>query len=150
MWLFALAAAIGAALAYFLDPTSGRRRRAMTAQRVPGFVRHRGRDAARLGRTASAEAYGLKQKATHLRERPKDDLDDATIAHKVETELFRPADVPKGQINVNVQEGVVQLRGEVPSPDMIEDLVGKARSIQGVREVENLLHLPGSQAPTHF
>jgi osmotically-inducible protein OsmY len=149
MWLFALAAAIGAALAYFFDPTSGRRRRATTAQRVPGFFRHRGREAARMGRAASAEAYGLKQKATHLRERPKGDLDDATIAHKVETELFRPADVPKGQINVNVQDGVVQLRGEVPSPDLIEDLVDKARSIQGVRDVENLLHLPGTPAPTH-
>ncbi|MDQ4030682.1 MAG: BON domain-containing protein [Actinomycetota bacterium] len=148
MW-FALAAAAGAALAFFLDPTSGRRRRATAAQRVPGFFRHRSREAGRLGRSVSAEAYGLKQKATHLRERPKGDLDDATIAHKIETELFRPADVPKGQINVNVQEGVVQLRGEVPNPDMIDDLVAKARSIQGVRDVENLLHLPGTPAPTH-
>ena len=147
--LFALAAAAGAALAFFLDPTSGRRRRALVAQRVPGFFRHRGRQAGRLGRAASAEAYGLKQKATHLREQPKGDLDDVTIAHKVETELFRPADVPKGQINVNVQDGVVQLRGEVPSPDLIDDLVRKTRTIQGVREVENLLHLPGSPAPTH-
>lgn len=148
MW-FALAAAAGAALAFFLDPTSGRRRRAMVGQRVPGFFRHRGRQAGRLGRAVSAEAYGLKQKATHLRERPKGDLDDATIAHKVETELFRPADVPKGQINVNVQDGVVQLRGEVPTHDLIDDLARKARSIQGVREVENLLHLPGTPAPTH-
>jgi osmotically-inducible protein OsmY len=57
--------------------------------------------------------------------------------------------VPKGRINVNVQNGVVQLRGEVPESSMIDDLVEKARSIQGVREVENLLHLPGTPAPTH-
>ena len=148
MW-FALAAAVGAALAFFLDPTSGRRRRVTVGQRVPAFFRHRGRDLGRIGRTVSAETYGLKQKATHLREEPKGDLDDATLAHKVETELFRPADVPKGQINVNVQHGVVQLRGEVPDPDMIHDLVRKARAIGGVREVENLLHLPGTPAPTH-
>ena len=147
--LFALAAAAGAALAYFLDPTSGRRRRAAVGQRVPGFFRHRSREAARMSRGVSAQAYGLKQKATHLRERPKGELDDATIAHKVETEIFRPADVPKGQINVNVQDGVVQLRGEVPDPSMIDDLVGKTRTIQGVRDVENLLHLPGTPAPTH-
>jgi osmotically-inducible protein OsmY len=67
----------------------------------------------------------------------------------VETILFRDADVPKGQINVNVQDGVVQLRGEVPRPEMIEDLVGKARSVQGVRDVENLLHLPGTPAQMH-
>jgi osmotically-inducible protein OsmY len=67
----------------------------------------------------------------------------------VETELFRPADVPKGQINVNVENGVVVLRGEVDSWDMVDDLVGRAREVQGVRDVENLLHLPGQPAPTH-
>ena len=40
------------------------------------------------------------------------DYDDATLAHKVETELFRPADAPKGQVSVNVNDGVVELRGE--------------------------------------
>ena len=37
--------------------------------------------------------------------------DDATLAHKVETELFRPADAPKSQVSVNVNDGVVELRG---------------------------------------
>ena len=68
---------------------------------------------------------------------------------KVETEIFRGPDVPKGQINVNVQEGVVQLRGEVPNPDMLDDLVEKTRKVQGVRDVESLLHLPGAPAPMH-
>ena len=57
-------------------------------------------------------------------------------------------DVPKGQIDVNVQEGVVQLRG-VPRPELIDELVSRVRKINGVREVESLLHLPGAQAPMH-
>ena len=89
----------------------------------------------------------MKQKATHVREEPKD-FDDVTLARKVETEIFRDADVPKGQINVNAEGGVVYLRGEVEQPDMIEELESKARDVQGVREVENLLHLPGQEAPT--
>ena len=76
-------------------------------------------------------------------------LKKQTLTRKVETELFRPADVPKGQININVQRGIVQLRGEVPEPEMIRDLVEQARGIAGVREVENLLHLPGMPAPMH-
>jgi osmotically-inducible protein OsmY len=72
-----------------------------------------------------------------------------TLAHKVETELFRPADVPKGQININVQRGIVQLRGEVPQEEMIHDLADRARHIAGVLEVENLLHLPGTPARMH-
>ena len=89
----------------------------------------------------------MKQKATHLREEPKD-FDDVTLARKVETEIFRPEDAPKGSVNVNVENGVVYLRGEVERPELIDDLVGRARSVQGVREVENLLHLPGTPAPT--
>ena len=137
-----------AALTYFFDPQQGRTRRAQLQQRLPAFLRRGGRDAARLGGAASAEAYGLKQKATHRSEEPKD-FNDETLAAKVETELFRDADVPKGQINVNAQDGVVQLRGEVPSEDMISTLVDKARSVQGVADVENLLHTPGTPAPMH-
>lgn len=142
-------AAGGALLLFFFDPSSGRTRRARIVQRVPALLRSGGRALGRLGRTAGAEAYGLKQKATHLREEPKEDLNDPTIEAKVETELFRDPEVPKGQINVNVQEGVVQLRGEVTSHELIEDLVEKARRVQGVRDVESLLHLPGAPAPTH-
>lgn len=145
--LIGLGAAI-AALTYFFDPQQGRTRRAQLQQRLPALFRGGGREAARLGRTASAEAYGLKQKVTRRGEEPKD-FNDETLAAKVETEIFRDADVPKGQINVNAQDGVVQLRGEVPSEDMISTLVDKARSVQGVADVENLLHTPGQPAPMH-
>jgi len=33
------------------------------------------------------------------------------------------------------------------SAEMIEELVSKARKVQGVQEVENLLHTPGQAAP---
>ena len=148
MQLLALGAAIGAAVAYFFDPQSGRRRRAVTRDRTAAFFRRRARESARAGRAVAAEAYGVSQKAQHLKEEPKG-FDDVTLARKVETEIFRDADVPKGQINVNVQEGVVQLRGEAPTPDMLTELVEKAPKVQGVRDVENLLHLPGAEAPMH-
>jgi BON domain len=146
--LIAVAAGVGA-LTYFFDPQAGRGRRAQLKQQLPAFFRRRLRDVGRLGRAASSEAYGLKQKAVHRREEPKEQPNDETLAAKVETELFRDADVPKGQININAQDGVIQLRGEVPDESMIEDLVEKARSIQGVHDVENLLHTPGQPAPMH-
>src|SRR6266487_3188477 len=122
---------------YFFDPVSGKRRRKMTVDRTLGFFRHRVRDAGRLGRGVAAEAYGISQKATHLREEPKPQPDDVTLGHKVETEIFRDKDVPKGDVNVNAENGVVYLRGEVEQPDVIRDLEEKARKVQGVREVEN-------------
>ena len=91
--LFALGAAMGAALEYFFDPDAGKRRRSMTRDRVLGFFRRAGRKAERAGQGAKSQAYGLSQKVAHLKERPKEQPDDATLARKVETELFRGADV---------------------------------------------------------
>ncbi len=76
--------------------------------------------------------------------------DDATLKDKVESELFRDEHEVKGAISVNAQEGVVQLRGELPSQDLIDALVDKTRQIHGVRDVESLLHLPGTEAPMHL
>jgi osmotically-inducible protein OsmY len=50
---------------------------------------------------------------------------------------------------VNAQEGIVQLRGELPSQGLIDALVARTKQIHGVREVENLLHTTGTEAPMH-
>ena len=75
--------------------------------------------------------------------------DDATLKAKVESELFRAEHEVKGAVNVNAQEGIVQLRGELPSQDLIDALVDRAGRIHGVRDVENLLHTTGTEAPMH-
>jgi osmotically-inducible protein OsmY len=140
---FAFAGLIGAALAYFFDRDNGRKRRKEAIKRSAKAFRQTGRK----GQVVAAQAQGLKQKATHLKEREKPQPDDVTLARKVESEIFRGPDVPKGQINVNVEDGVVYLRGELDQPDLIEDLGTQARKVKGVRAVENLLHVPGQEAP---
>lgn len=148
MGVFALGGALGALLAYFFDPQSGARRRHVALDRTAAFFRSGGRHAARTGRGVAAEAYGVSQKVQHFKETPKD-FDDATLTDKIRSEVFRHRDLPKGKLNINVQNGVVQLRGEVPRAELIEELVDLTRKVQGVREVESLLHLPGTQAPMH-
>src|SRR5215216_2832068 len=127
-----LVAAIGAALMYFFDPADGTRRRHVAADRVSHGTR-----------AVGSTAHAVKQKATHFREEEKPDPNDATLKEKVESEIFREEGVPKGQINVNAENGVVFLRGEVEQPELIEELEKQARKVQGVTSVENLLHLPG-------
>jgi osmotically-inducible protein OsmY len=143
MPLYVLAAAIGAAIAYLFDRDNGRRRRKLFIDKA-GKVTRQGRQRVQ---DAAAQAEGLKQKATHLSEQEKPQPDDVTLARKVESEIFRDADVPKGKINVNVEDGVVYLRGELEQPDLIQDLEAQARKVQGVQGVENLLHAPGQEAP---
>jgi gas vesicle protein len=148
MGVFAIGGAIGALLAYFFDPSSGARRRNMARDRFLAFFRSGGRRAARAGRGVAADAYGVSQRVQHLKEQPKD-FDDATLADKIRSEVFRDRNIPKGKINVNVQDRVAQLRGEVSRPELIDELVEQTRKVQGVEAVENLLHLPGTQAPMH-
>jgi hypothetical protein len=145
---FGVGAAVAFVAAWFLDPSNGKRRRHVTRDRVLALFRGGGRKTARLGRNVTAQGYGVVKKATHLHEQPKE-FDDATLKAKVETEIFRDADAPKGLVDVNAQNGIVQLRGEVDSPELIDDLVKRTRKIQGVREVENLLHTRGAPAPMH-
>jgi osmotically-inducible protein OsmY len=139
-------AALGAAFAYFFDPDSGKRRRKVAVDRLAGLSRRHGK---RLARASASRASGLTKKAAHRREQPKPQPDDVTLARKVESEIFRHADVPKGKIDVNAENGKIVLRGEADSAEMIEQLVGKAREVHGVQDVENLLHTPGQPARMH-
>jgi osmotically-inducible protein OsmY len=125
---------LGAALKYFFDPESGESRRAMVQSRLRGLFR---------------QGEHLGQKAKSRVKTSKEPTDDVTLARKVESEIFSDEEVPKGQINVNAENGKIVLRGEVGQQEMIRDLEKRARSVQGVSDVENLLHLPGAEAPMH-
>jgi osmotically-inducible protein OsmY len=148
MQLLALGAVLGGLLAYFFDPQQGKRRRREAGDRTAAFLRARARETARAGRGVAADAYGVSQKVQHLKEEPKD-FDDATLADKVRSEALRRTEISAEGVSVNVQDGVVQLRGELERPELIDELVDRVRSVQGVRDVENLLHLPGTEAPMH-
>jgi osmotically-inducible protein OsmY len=139
-------AAIAAAVTYFFNPQEGARRRAEARDRIAGFFRSRVREGEQLKQSASAQAEELADQAKELAQEPEPD--DVTLTQKVESEIFRDVDVPKGQINVNAENGKIYLRGEVGKPELIEDLEQRARKVQGVQDVENLLHLPGTEAPS--
>ena len=144
---FAAAAFVGAMLAYFFDPVSGKRRRVMTFDRVSAFFRHGARQAGRMGRAVGAEGYGAYQKVSHMRPVPKNGMDDVTLAHKVEAEVFRGFHDLKGRINVSAEYGVVVLRGEVDRVDQIEEVELAARRVPEVSDLRNMLHVVGTPAP---
>lgn len=73
---------------------------------------------------------------------------DRTLADKVSTEIFRREDAPKGSVNVSAVDGIVYLRGEVPTAEEIGRLVNDTLSVTGVLRVENMLHTPGTATPT--
>jgi osmotically-inducible protein OsmY len=142
--------AAGALVAYFMDPQSGARRRSVLRDRIAAFFRGQKREAESQARYAAGKAEGVAHKAKQavpgVGGKDKE-YDDVTLARKVESEIFRDPDVPKGSIDVNAENGVVFLRGQVERPDQLRLLVAQTKQVQGVSEVKSLLHLPGEPAP---
>jgi osmotically-inducible protein OsmY len=143
-------AAAGAAAAHFLDPESGTRRRHQLRDQAMAKARKGTREAVRQADYAAGKAKGAVATATPSmpgRDRAED-VDDVTLAHKVETEIFRDASAPKGDVSVDVQNGVVNLRGTVADEQWIDRLADAAKKVDGVKGVNNMLHRPGTPAPS--
>ncbi len=124
------------------------------AQKAIGNMGDRTRKGAAIGVGATSAAgvmlFRRRRRAAAANDagRSTGELNDPALARKVETEIFRPADAPKDSVNVNVEHGVVFLRGEVASREQADKLESAAQAVEGVKRVENLLHTPGEPAPS--
>lgn len=144
MLLLIVGAGAGYIAAYFLDPERGRSRRAEVAQRLGHARREANRMAERTTTIAADRAQGIKSRV--LSRADKGETDDLTLLDRVESEVFRDPAIPKGDINVMVVDGKAVLRGQVAEPQ-IGAIEAAVRKVVGVRDVENLLHTPGTPAP---
>ena len=138
-------ATVGAATAFLADPARGRARRARLLDQAAAAMRRGARGIERgvriVGKTAEGKLEAMTEGGGRV-----GPLDDVTIRDRAESELFRDPKVPKGAINVNVERGVLVLRGEVPDDAMRQRLAEEAAGIEGVWSVRNMLHLPGEPA----
>jgi osmotically-inducible protein OsmY len=146
--MFVAGAGVGAAAAFFLDNESGNRRRKLVADKAARFSREGAGTVQGAAQSAGAQARGVaakaQQAATGGDSAPGD---DNTLKSKVETEIFRAADAPKGDVVVSATNGIVELRGQVEDRSQIEALELKTRMVTGVKDVRNMLHLPGETPP---
>jgi BON domain-containing protein len=138
---------VGAAAAYLFDPERGRARRAMLADRVGAQLRRGWHTANELRTRTSAGAATFPQRMVQLRSLRPRPADDLTLRDRVESEVFRNADLPKGRINFDVESGVVTIRGQVDNAYQIAYVEKAVLKVPGVAGVENLLHVDGTPAP---
>jgi osmotically-inducible protein OsmY len=117
------------------------------AVRLAGGILGRGEEQGEPARKPARKAPRTRAADPQRDTIPKS-LDDVALARKVETVIFRGLGAEKGKIDVNAADGVVWLRGEAKTPDLINELEAAARRVPEVREVENLLHLPKTPAPS--
>lgn len=140
---FAFLGGGGALLAYLFDPRMGRTRRAKLQDQVGGIFRRTRREAERKAEYAKGQLEGLR----HVGSSDSPPPSDQALVDKVESEVLSRWNYPKGSINVNAVDGVVELRGTCETPEQINDLERDVRGVTGVVDVRNFLHLPNTPAP---
>jgi osmotically-inducible protein OsmY len=144
--LLAVAAAgLGAAAGILLDPARGHARRARLLDQALATLRDTRHRTERAGRHVLSDVRG-KLSALRADRGVGDWANDATLKDRVESELLGDPAIPKGTININAEQGIVVLRGEVGDDGMRALLAERAAAVRGVWYVENLLHLPGEPA----
>jgi osmotically-inducible protein OsmY len=139
-------AAAGAIAVYFFDPQRGRARRNQFVDWSGARLRRGWSALNHLGARTSSSASAFPQRMVSLRSGPRP-ADDLTLRDRVESEVFRNADLPKGQINLDVESGVVTIRGQVDNAFQIASVEKAVLKVPGVVGVENLLHVDGTPAP---
>jgi BON domain-containing protein len=145
-WTLILGAAVGAVAVYFFDPERGKTRRAQFIDWTGARVRRGWRSVNQLTREAQSNAGGLSQRMISLRS-GRGPVDDLTLRDRVESEVFRNRNLPKGQINFDVESAIVTIRGQVDNALQIATVEKAVLKVPGVNGVENLLHVQGSPAP---
>jgi hypothetical protein len=138
---------IGAGLMYLFDAANGRRRRHVARDRALASLRRTGERLEGYGRLTGATAYGLVQRIAHAPGAERPAVSDEALADRVRSEAFRDRDLSAGQVNVNVEEGAVVLRGQLDRPEQIREVEAAVRAVEGVDEVKSYLHLPHTPAP---
>jgi osmotically-inducible protein OsmY len=143
--LLLVGAAGGAAASYYLDPDRGRSRRAETGAQIGATLRDSADEVRRQASYQAGQVKGVAAETAGLG--TGGELDDRTLKHKVETEVFGRPGFPKGKIVVTAHDGIVGLRGEVPTLEVREEILRETQKIPQVRGIEDLMHLPGDPAP---
>lgn len=144
--LMLLAGAAGAATAYLFDPVQGRTRRAKLADQFGALSR---KAEGRLGQRTEYAA-GVAEGWRHKFSGPGEEAppSDPALVDKVKSQIFSGLDdVDSGAVNVEAHDGVVVLRGQLVERSHIDELASRTARTVGVRDVVNLLHLPGEEPP---
>jgi uncharacterized membrane protein len=125
---------MGAGLMYLLDPTGGRRRRALVRDRLTRSLRVLGNAAGATGRDVSHRAAGL---TASLRSSARAPVDDRILVERVRSRIGRVVTHPHA-LEISARDGVITVRGPVLQAEAAR-LLSAIKRVRGVHEVVNEL-----------
>lgn len=134
---------IGAGAAFLFDPRLGKRRRHVLRDRTAAVMRRGARLGVRKARFAGGHLRGLVAIARRLVASPSPATDDVTVAQRIRSDALRDVGIATSDVEVEVEDGVVTLRGSVKSRSHADDLVGRVGKVPGVHDVAAMLRVSG-------
>lgn len=127
--------AVGAAAMYFFDPRSGKRRRARARDKAVHAAHVAGESMERI-----AEDFGNRAQGTVARTRRlvhHEPVEDRVLEERLRSALGRVCSHP-GAVKIEVEEGMVALRGPILDYE-VKQVLGGLRRVPGVKHLESLL-----------
>src|SRR5690606_15830187 len=127
-------------LMYFLDPSRGRRRRALARDQVVHAIRKGEGGVEATVHDLNNRAHGIAAEARN-RFRDDDPTDDVLVA-RVRSALGRVCSHPRALI-VTASDGNITISGPVLESE-VDNILETARSVRGVESVDNRLEVHAS------
>ena len=125
--------AAGAALMFLLDPSHGRRRRALIADKARRLTRQARDASGTLSQDLTSRLSGLKTRLSKTDEQPTDER----IRERVMAQLGQYSSHPRA-VDVSVRDGRVYLTGPVLAAEA-ERIIARLRKIPGAASIEDWL-----------
>lgn len=142
-----VAGTIGTSLALLFDGERGNRRRAMLKARGSRLFEIAGNRLNEQTRIASDNVYGDAIERVQMHQSDTSVPDDNTLRDRIESQAFNHHTAPKGEYNLNVEDGIAVLRGQLNTQEDIQALIAQVAAVPDVQGVESFLHTPGTPAP---
>jgi len=130
-----IGATVAAAGAYLFDPDRGRTRRAKLADQSAAAMRTARDKMMAKARYQQGVARGVAHKLTEPFQEPAE-IDDETLLQKIRSEAVGRWDGPKRDLEIDVRDGNVTVRGPADR-DQAGELIRLVESVDGVRVVSD-------------
>ena len=129
------AATVGGLVVYFLDPDTGRRRRALVKDRTTNLLKEADRAIGKASRDLSNRARGAVAEARSLL--PLRGVSDEVLAEQIRARIGRVVSFPHFA-EIGARDGVITLRGAVLQSEL-DNLLSAVSSVRHVASVRNEL-----------
>ena len=133
---------IGLGTAYLFDPYRGKRRRTVARERILKLLRRTARLGQKKARFTGGRLRGLAARARSLVWRPPGvAVDDRTVEQRIRSGALRDVGLSASEVEVEVESGVVTLRGSVGRRSLADELVTRVEKVPGVRDVAAMIRV---------